>query len=69
MQALEEVKVREGTIAELQKKIQESDAKLKQQQNLCAVRFVAHELIFSIVLMAGIGTSKCAATATFTRRT
>ncbi len=34
MQALEEVKVREGTIAELQKKIQESDAKLKQQQNL-----------------------------------
>merc|ERR1719230_1681075 len=32
--ALEEVKLREMTILDLQKKIAESDAKLKQQQNL-----------------------------------
>ncbi len=61
--------MREGTIAELQKKIQESDAKLKQQQNLYACRFAMYELILGIVLMAGTGTSKCAATVTFTRRT
>jgi chromosome segregation ATPase len=34
LQALEEVKIREMTIVDLQKKIQEGDQKLKQQQNL-----------------------------------
>ena len=34
MQALEEVKVREMAIVDLQKKIMEAEAKLKQQQNL-----------------------------------
>ncbi len=34
MQALEEVKVRQASVVQLQKRIAESDTKLKQQQSL-----------------------------------